>query len=147
MRARVDGEWKPVDTDLAQAGGGGVAPEITTVGLTFSGGGDMPLVKMTKAGRELALSWPGELPAPELNGATATYRDVLPDVDLRMQAQEDGFTQLLVVKTAAAAENEALSKLRLQLAAEGMDVNETQDGGLEAVDKGAQGQSSKPRNR
>ncbi|MER6233454.1 LamG-like jellyroll fold domain-containing protein [Streptomyces sp. NPDC001616] len=139
VRARVDGEWKPVDTDLAQAGGGGVAPEVTTVGLTFSGGGDMPLVKMTKAGRELALSWPGELPEPELNGATATYRDVLPDVDLRMQAQEDGFTQLLVVKTAAAAENEALSKLRLKLAAEGMDVNETQDGGLEAVDKGAQG--------
>ncbi|MFD4034319.1 LamG-like jellyroll fold domain-containing protein [Streptomyces sp. NPDC058637] len=138
VRARVDGRWKPVDTELT-AESGSVAPKVTTVGLTFSGGGDTPLVRMTKAGRELALSWPGELPAPELDGAIATYRNVLPDVDLRMQAQEDGFTQLLVVKTAAAAENEALSQLRLKLAADGMVVNETLDGGLEAVDKGAQG--------
>ncbi|MFF2962127.1 LamG-like jellyroll fold domain-containing protein [Streptomyces sp. NPDC057963] len=139
VRVRVGGEWKPVDTDLTRPDGGGVAPKASTVGLTFSGGGSAPLVRMKKAGRELALSWPGELPAPELDGATATYSNVLPDVDLRMEAQEDGFTQLLVVKSAEAAESKELAELRLKLDAQGMDVNKTADGGLQAVDRGAQG--------
>lgn len=139
VRARVGGEWKPVDTDLVKTSEGMVTPRVTTVGLAFSAGGDAPLVRMTKAGRELALSWPGTLPAPELDGATATYRNVLPDVDLRMGAQEDGFTQLLVVRSAEAAASEELAVLRLKLAADGMEVRETSEGGLEAVDQGAKG--------
>ncbi|WP_175465062.1 MULTISPECIES: LamG-like jellyroll fold domain-containing protein [unclassified Streptomyces] len=139
IRARVKGAWQPVDTDLVRAADGSVAPKVTTVDLAFSKGGSTPLVRMTKAGRELALAWPGELPAPELDGPVATYRDVLPDVDLRMEAQEDGFTQLLVVRSAEAAANEELSELRLKLAADGMDVKETTEGGLEAVDRGARG--------
>lgn len=137
VRARVDGVWKPVDTDLAKAADGSVTPKVTTVDLRFSGGGDAPLVRMVKAGRELALSWPDILPAPELDGASATYRNVLPDVDLRMGAQEDGFTQLLVVKTAKAATSPQLTELRLKLDADGMDVKETAEGGLQAVDAGA----------
>ncbi len=139
VRARVSGEWKPIDTDLAALPDGAVAPKVTTVGLRFSGGGDGPLVRLENAGREVALSWPGALPAPELDAATATYREVLPGVDLRMGAQEDGFTQLLVVKTAEAAASGKLAALRLSLAAEGVDVRETAEGGLEAVDQGANG--------
>ncbi|MEV7872460.1 LamG domain-containing protein, partial [Streptomyces sp. NPDC088124] len=139
VRARVAGEWKPIDTDLSKSSGGTVAPKVSTVGLEFSGGGNGPLVELTKAGRTVALSWPGVLPAPELDGATATYREVLPGVDLRMGAQEDGFTQLLVVKSAEAAASEELAALRLGLAAEGVEVRETAEGGLEAVDRGARG--------
>lgn len=139
VRARVGGEWKPIDTALTRSGDGDVAPKVSTIDLAFSGGGRAPLVRMKKAGRELALSWPGDLPAPELDGATATYGDVLPDVDLRMEAQEDGFTQLLVVKSAQAAQSEKLAELRLKLAADGMEVNSTADGGLQAVDQGAKG--------
>ncbi|MFI9628751.1 LamG-like jellyroll fold domain-containing protein [Streptomyces sp. NPDC052042] len=139
VRARVQGEWKPIDTDLAPSEGGRVAPKVSTVGLEFSRGGTDPLVRMTKAGRELALSWPGTLPAPQLDGPVATYSEVLPDVDLRMEAQEDGFTQLLVVKSALAAASEDLAELRFKLQTRGMDVNETADGGLQAVDHGAQG--------
>lgn len=137
VRTRVDGTWKPVDTDLARTSHGTVAPGATTVGLEFSAGGDAPLVRMEKAGRDLTLSWPGKLPAPVLDGATATYENVLPDVDLRMGAQEDGFTQLLVVKSAKAAASGELAELRLKLSADGMDVRETAQGGLEAVDQGA----------
>ncbi|MEV7087133.1 LamG-like jellyroll fold domain-containing protein [Streptomyces sp. NPDC093085] len=139
VRARVDGAWQDIDTELATASDGTVAPKVSTVELRFSSGGSEPLVRMAKAGREVALSWPDPLPAPELNGATATYRDVLPGVDLRMGAQEDGFTQLLVVKTAEAAASERLATLRLGLATAGVDVQETSEGGLEAVDQGALG--------
>ncbi|WP_349239962.1 LamG-like jellyroll fold domain-containing protein, partial [Streptomyces sp. CC219B] len=137
VRTRVGGEWEPIDTGLEKTDNGTVSSKATTVGLEFSAGGDVPLVRMTKAGRELSLTWPGKLPTPRLDGSTATYRNVLPDVDLRMGAQEDGFTQLLVVKTAEAAASSELSELRLKLAADGMDVQETAQGGLEAIDRGA----------
>ncbi|MGW1794228.1 LamG-like jellyroll fold domain-containing protein [Streptomyces tubercidicus] len=137
VRTRVSGQWKDIDTDLAKRSDGTVAPKATAIGLAFSGGGDKPLVTMHKAGRELALSWPGTLPAPTLKDAEATYRDVLPGVDLRMGAQPDGFTQLLVVKSAQAASSSELTKLRLKLAADGVEVKETAAGGLEALDKGA----------
>lgn len=137
VRTRVSGQWKDIDTDLAKRSDGTVAPKATAIGLAFSGGGDKPLVTMHKAGRELALSWPGTLPAPVLKDAEATYRDVLPGVDLRMGAQPDGFTQLLIVKSAQAASSSALGQLRLKLAADGLEVKETAAGGLEALDKDA----------
>ncbi|MEU4148732.1 LamG-like jellyroll fold domain-containing protein [Streptomyces sp. NPDC026659] len=137
VRTRVDGAWRDIDTTLTRGANGTVVPRATTVGLTFSGGGSAPLVRMTKNGRELALSWPTDLPSPQLNGNTVTYPDVLPGVDLRMTAQQDGFTQLLVVKSAEAAASTELSPLRLKLDADGMRVKETGDGGLAAVDQGA----------
>ncbi|MGA5631713.1 LamG-like jellyroll fold domain-containing protein [Streptomyces lydicamycinicus] len=137
VRTRASGSWRDIDTDLAKTSDGTVAPKAAVVDLTFSGGGDKPLVSLRKAGRELELSWPGTLPAPVLDGAQATYPDVLPGVDLRMGAQADGFTQLLIVKSAQAAASSQLAQLRLKLSAVGMDVKETTAGGLEALDKGA----------
>lgn len=138
VRARVDGQWRPIDADLATTGDGMVAPKVATVQLEFSGGGDEPMVRLEKAGRKLELTWPGgDLPQPQLNGATATYPEVLPGVDLRLTAQADGFAQLLVVKTAEAAKSSALAELRLGLNTAGISVKETVQGGLTAVDEGA----------
>lgn len=132
--------WERVDTTLARRSDGTVAPGATTVKLAFSGGGaEEPLVRMERAGRVASMTWPTSLPAPVLDGAVATYPSVLPDVDLRMTAQEDGFSQLLVVKTAEAAQSEELSELRLKLSTEGLDVEKTSQGGLRAVDRGAGG--------
>ncbi|GGM12358.1 hypothetical protein GCM10010129_65530 [Streptomyces fumigatiscleroticus] len=140
VRTRIDGEWRPVDTALAGTGDGMVAPRAATVGLEFSGGGeDRPLVRMERAGRTLELTWPGELPKPQIDGDTATYAGILPDVDLRLGARPDGFTQLLVVKSAEAARSTELAELRLRLNAGGMAVEETASGGLQAVDQGAGG--------
>ncbi|WP_106432400.1 LamG domain-containing protein [Streptomyces sp. LaPpAH-108] len=139
VRVRSADGWKDIDTDLVKADDGGLVPKATSIGLEFSGGGQTPLVKMTKAGRELSLSWPTPLPTPEVSGDIATYHDVLPGVDVRMGAQEDGFTQLLVVKSAEAAASKDLAEIRLKLAADGMNVEETSDGGLQAVDNGAGG--------
>lgn len=131
--------WQRIDTALVATAQGTVAPKAAAVDVEFSGGGTEPLVRMKRAGREMALSWPTSLPKPLLDGAVATYPSVLPDVDLRMTAQEDGFTQLLVVKTAEAATSDDLTELRLKLAADGLDVKETAEGGLRALDMGAGG--------
>ncbi|MFF7553704.1 LamG-like jellyroll fold domain-containing protein [Streptomyces olivaceus] len=137
---RDDGSWKRIDTDLATTEGGAVAPKASTVDLRFSGGGDeAPLVRLERAGRMLSLSWPTALPKPQLSGPVATYPSVLPDVDLRMTAQEDGFSQLFVVKSEQAAQSAELAELRLKLAADGVNVEETADGGLAAIDHGAGG--------
>ncbi|MDT0318577.1 LamG-like jellyroll fold domain-containing protein [Streptomyces millisiae] len=133
----MDGEWEAVDTDLEVREDGSVGPRAATAQLNFSGGGDGPLVELERSGRELALVWPEELPEPELAGDTALYRDVLPDVDLRLTAQPDGFSQLIVVNSAEAAANSALSELRLGLASSGVDPQVTESGGIEALDENA----------
>ncbi|MDT0433895.1 MULTISPECIES: LamG-like jellyroll fold domain-containing protein [Streptomyces] len=137
---RQAGGWARVDTDLVESGEGMVAAKASTIGVEFSGGGGTaPLVRIHRAGRELSLSWPARLPQPRLEGAVATYPSVLPDVDLRMTAQPDGFSQLLVVKSAQAAASPELAELRLKLSADGLDVQETDEGGLRALDAGAKG--------
>ncbi|MFB6937215.1 LamG-like jellyroll fold domain-containing protein [Streptomyces chartreusis] len=143
VRTRVDGEWRSIDTALAVVGGGAdkgmVAPKAASVGLAFSGGGKGPLVRLERAGRSLELSWPGTVPEPRLHGDTATYPDILPDVDLRLAARPEGFTQLLVVKSAEAAASDELAQLRLKLGTEGLATRETANGGLAAVDEGSGG--------
>ncbi|MCW6004784.1 LamG domain-containing protein [Micromonospora sp. CPCC 205371] len=134
VRARVDGRWVPVDTRLTRMPDGGVAPTASTVDLRFSGGGDGPFVRMTRAGRELAFSWPGRLPVPVLDGDAATYVDVLPGVDLRVRADVDGFAHVLVVKTPQAARNPALSRVRFGMSAPGLTVTADPAGALRATD-------------
>ncbi|NKZ07307.1 LamG domain-containing protein [Actinomadura latina] len=122
IRARQDGGWADIDTGLRRSGAD-VVPGATTVGLRFSGGGDGPMVQMTRGGRKLALTWPQPLPEPTLSGDTATYTGVLgADVDLQLRAEADGFAHTLVVKTAAAAQDRRLARLALALSAPGLSV-------------------------
>ncbi|NJP42546.1 LamG domain-containing protein [Actinacidiphila epipremni] len=113
---------------------GGVAPKATLADLEFSGGGSQPLVRIARAGKQLALSWPDPLPDPVVNGSTAEYRGILPDVDLRMTATSSGFTELVVVKTAEAARNPALAQLTFGMSSDQLSMRENGDGSLSAVD-------------
>lgn len=130
-----DGEtgWKPLDTTL-QAAGGRLQPAATVNAVSFSGGGDSPLATIEEDGKRVAVSWPGALPQPVLDGSTATYPEVLNGIDLKMTATATGFTQVLVVKSREAAANPALKELRLGLDAAGLRVSENAAGGLEATD-------------
>ncbi|TDC09178.1 hypothetical protein E1284_29940, partial [Actinomadura bangladeshensis] len=124
IRARRDGGWADIDTGLRRSGAD-VVPGASTVGLRFSGGGDGPMVQMTRAGHKLALTWPTPLPEPTLDGDTATYRGVLgADVDLLLRAEADGFAHTLVVKTAEAAKDPRLARLALSLSAPGLSVTQ-----------------------
>lgn len=102
MQVQRGQSWVPVDTELAQSGNT-VAPRTVSTDVVFSGSGNTPLVRFGAPGKSLTLSWPTPLPKPTLDGADATYPDVLPGVDLVLQAQSDSFSQHLIVKTPAAA--------------------------------------------
>ncbi|MFJ9351166.1 LamG-like jellyroll fold domain-containing protein [Streptomyces sp. NPDC101237] len=136
VRAREDdGAWAPVDTNLVRDGEGLVRAKNTTTDLVFSGGGSGDgLVTLKDDGHELKLGWPTTLPEPRLDGATATYPGVLPDVDLRLTALSTGYTSVLVVKTAEAARNPALATIRMTVSGAGLDIAPTADGGFAAND-------------
>ncbi|MET9404022.1 LamG domain-containing protein, partial [Kitasatospora sp. NPDC002965] len=89
-RANRDGVWKDLDATLVRASDGTLRPRVTSSQLTFSGGGSGPLATLDQDGRKLALSWPGALPAPTLDGESATYAEVAPGVDLRLTANQAG---------------------------------------------------------
>ncbi|WJK35491.1 carboxypeptidase regulatory-like domain-containing protein [Solwaraspora sp. WMMA2065] len=132
-RVRKGNAWVPVDTTLKMTANG-VAPRATVLPMVFSGGGDAPLARLRDGERELAMTWPFRLPKPELEGATAIYRDVLPDVDLQVTAQPLGFSEVLVVHSREAAANPDLASLRFGLETKGVTVGATASGGLAARD-------------
>ncbi|MBF8186166.1 LamG domain-containing protein [Nonomuraea sp. K274] len=134
VRVRQDGRWTEVDTTLRRQADGSVAPVATAVGLRFSGGGRTPMATVARGARSLAVSWPGALPVPALDGATATYAEVLPGVDLQVTADVDGFSHVLVVKSRQAALSGRLDRLRYSLDSQGLSVRQSKGGGLQAVD-------------
>ncbi|MFD4727616.1 LamG domain-containing protein [Streptomyces seoulensis] len=140
VRTRRAGAWVDIDTSLRRLNGAGITPVASASDVVFSaGGGQDPLVRMVKAGRDLSLFWPGTLPSPVLSGSSITYPNVFPDVDLRMTAESDGFSQVLVVKNATAAANPALDELKLSMVGKGLAVRSTAAGGIEATDTQGQG--------
>lgn len=111
-RTRQHGRWVALDAKLERVAGR-LSPAASSSPLSLSDGGG-PLAVLTTAGRTLALSWPRRLPVPVISGATATYRNVLPGVDLAVSADtQGGMSDTLIIRTAAAAANPALRSLKL----------------------------------
>ncbi|WP_266876338.1 LamG domain-containing protein [Streptomyces sp. NBC_01264] len=127
------GAWVEPDATLVTRPDGTVGPKAALVGLSFSGGGSKSdLVKIERGGRTLGLGWGKALPKPKLEGASATYSEVLPGVDLRMTATVEGFREVLVVKTPQAAASPALKEVKFALNSKGLDVSGTKENGLTA---------------
>ncbi|MEU9435868.1 DNRLRE domain-containing protein [Streptomyces sp. NPDC048252] len=85
-------------------GGGAVRVADATEGFS-------ELATLTSGGHEITLSWPGALPEPTISGSSALYREVLDGVDLMLTAQAGGFSHVLVVHSAEAAADPALTRL------------------------------------
>ncbi|MFI6434367.1 LamG-like jellyroll fold domain-containing protein [Streptomyces sp. NPDC050759] len=142
---RSDGSWVSPDPTLEVRPDGTVGPKAAVVDLAFSDGGDgSGLVDIGRGGKSLRLGWPGTLPKPTLDGASAVYADVLPGVDLRMTATAESFRELLVVKSPQAAADPELKKVALSLQADGLTVASTSGGGMTAVDDDARPVFSAP---
>ncbi|MGW7306321.1 DNRLRE domain-containing protein [Streptomyces sp. NPDC054835] len=145
IRAKVGGEWKPIDTRLQRAKGG-YAPRAVNNPLLFSGGTARTaddsstrasrsldrlslraiataadesawteLVRLVVDGHELVVSWPGPLPEPVVNGPRALYENVRPGIDLVLTARDSGYSHVLVVHTAEAAKDPLLAQLNYRL--------------------------------
>jgi RHS repeat-associated protein len=131
---RDDGRWADIDLALRPASGG-LRPAASAADLTFSPGGTGPLVTMKQTARAMTLSWPERLPAPVVTGDSATYGNVLPDVDLVMRATRTGFASVFVVKTPAAAANPRLRSIALRVGGD-LRLARAADGGLVATAAG-----------
>lgn len=135
VRVWQGGRWVAVDTSLRWSGGQ-VAPVAVPGSLTLSGGGGGPLAVLESGGRSVAVSWPGTLPEPVLTGSSATYRNVLPGVNLVMSASVTGVSEVLVVSNAAAARDPGLRALRLGVSGTGVRITRGPDGSVRAVEPG-----------
>ncbi|ACU75262.1 hypothetical protein Caci_6408 [Catenulispora acidiphila DSM 44928] len=125
------GSWVPTDATLAPDGSGGLAPKASYDALRLSGGGTTALAALTAQGMTLTMGWPSALPTPAVSGATATYPDVLPGVDLQVSADELGdVSDVLVVKDAAAAADPGLASIAFPVTAPGGTVSADADGNL-----------------
>ncbi|MEV6843001.1 LamG-like jellyroll fold domain-containing protein [Actinoplanes sp. NPDC051411] len=112
----ADGAWHTIDMTLHANSDGSISPVASSNVVVLSGGGAGFLAKQVSNGKELVWSWPaGNLPKPKLSGSTATYPDVLSGVDLVVRVDESGFSEVLVVKNAAAATNPALTQIGFPL--------------------------------
>lgn len=134
VRTRKDGRWVDIDTTLVRQPDGSYAPKAAVSAMSFSGGGATTFATIEKDGRALSLDWPDTLPAPAVDGPTATYPDVLPGVDLKVTANAEGFSHLIVVKDAEAAGNPKLAELQLPVDTTAVDLKKSDDGGLTATD-------------
>ena len=138
VRKQVAGRWLPLDATLQRGSDGSLSPLVTTSALRLSGGGTGPLAVMTDDGASLSLTAPFPLPAPVLSGPTAAYPAVLPGVDLQVSADDQGgFSEVLVVETAAAAASPALRSLAFATETTGgITLREDATGNLAASSRG-----------
>ncbi|WP_447948615.1 LamG-like jellyroll fold domain-containing protein [Microbacterium maritypicum] len=114
VRVEQDSEWVPVDTTLTRVDGW-LEPIASAAPVRFSLGGGNELAQVqTESGEWVTETWPyGTLPAPTVDGDTATYANVLPDVDLKMVATKTGQASVYVVKTEKAAQSGTLDDLHV----------------------------------
>jgi hypothetical protein len=136
VRKQVHGAWLPLSPRLRRAAGGGISTVATTSSLQLSSGGSGPLATMrTAAGQSMSVWLPVRLPAPRLSGNTAIYRNILPGVDLRVTADDQGgFSDVLIVHNAAAAANRTLRHLVMTTRTKGVALAAGRAGNITADD-------------
>ncbi|WP_198045699.1 ricin-type beta-trefoil lectin domain protein [Kitasatospora mediocidica] len=137
VRIRQSAGWAAIDATLRTNTDGTLSPTVSPTSLKLSGGGSGALATLTTPdGKQLSVTAPFTLPKPTLSGATATYAGVLtPDVDLQVTADpQGGWRDVIVVKTAAAAANPALTSLHFPISTTGLTAGSDAAGNLAFTD-------------
>jgi hypothetical protein len=134
-RMKMDGQWRELNSALEEVSDG-FSPKVAENSLVISDGGNAgsPLVTYTDTDNDTVyeLQAPFDLPEPEVEGATATFHEVKPGLDIVVVAKNAGWAYYLVVNDRAAAE--ALgAEVRFPVRLVGLDAHEV-DGGTELVD-------------
>jgi hypothetical protein len=107
VRVRQGETWTPVNLDLIERSDGAITAKAHPDGVTLAGAAEGPGLKELAAvgvgSDRVAFGWEGPLPAPVLDGNTATYADVKPGIDLAVEATVNGLETFYIVKNRAAA--------------------------------------------
>lgn len=110
-RVWKNGTWQKADATLVEAADGSVVAKAHPGGLRLGGkGGTRPaslraaqdstardLVTLGTGDEQVTLKWKGGLPQPELDGATATYKNAVPGADVIVEATRTGFEQFVEI--------------------------------------------------
>ncbi|MFF4169850.1 DNRLRE domain-containing protein [Streptomyces sp. NPDC001744] len=131
VRIREGGEWKQLDTTLVDTGTR-LEPEAAVADVKLSDGGAEDFAAVTRSGRTFGLDWSATkaLPAPEVEGDTAVYPEVVPDGDLHVTALPQGFTESLILRERPTEPVE----LRLPVTLEGLSLEKERSGHLRLED-------------
>ncbi|MFJ2193997.1 LamG-like jellyroll fold domain-containing protein [Kitasatospora sp. NPDC087861] len=136
QRVKQNGAWATLDGTLVPDDQGGYRPRIAVSGVHLSGGGNGPLGTLTSPdGETLTIDSPFPLTKPVLDpgGEALVYPEVAPDVDLKVTASKfGGLSTVLIVKTAEAAANPQLQKIRFGTKGKGVTVRADDAGNLTA---------------
>jgi RHS repeat-associated protein len=126
------GSWVPVDTSL-NAASDGLHPGAIKGTLTLSDGGSASpaAVFSDGAGHTVTLPATSDLPTPTIAGNTATYANVLPNVDLTQSALTSGVEQSLVIKSRPTS---ALATWKLPIQLTGLTAVADKTGVIDLVD-------------
>jgi RHS repeat-associated protein len=143
---RRGSSWVSADASLVRASDGSWSPKAAANRLALSGGGGRVLATEGTGPYWMSVTWPSALPAPAVSGASATYRDVFPGVDLVVTADTTGgFDETLVVRDKSAAADPQLADLALGLSASaGLSQRTSADGSVELVTAGGTAVFSSP---
>lgn len=105
------GGWRDPDPTLRPGPDGLLHPVASRVPMGVSAGGAGALASIESGAQQLTMSWPDRLPVPSVDGDTATYAGVYPDVDLVVRAGADSLATYLVVKTPEASRHEGVRRV------------------------------------
>lgn len=116
VRVEQGDDWVEPDLDL-EAAGPWFEPVATAIPVRFSAGGSDLLSQVrASSGEWVTEVWPhGDVPAPSVDGDTATYVEILPGVDLKLVATPTGKASIFVVKNEEAAASTDLENLRVEV--------------------------------
>ncbi|MEV1286103.1 LamG-like jellyroll fold domain-containing protein [Micromonospora sp. NPDC049679] len=126
--------WVPTDATLVRNTDGTITPRAALIGMRVSSGGSDPLMVVRRDDQVMTLTWPYALPAPVLTGDQALYPEVFKDVDLVVNVTVEGFSHVIVLKTPEAANTPELQGLKLGVSGENLNIQETAEGGVVALD-------------
>jgi hypothetical protein len=123
--------WADVDTSL-QPTSDGLEPDQTAAQISFSDGTDdaAPLATVSQDGASVSVGMDGDIPAPTVEGDTATYPEVAPGVDETLQAKAQGYE----VNFEVASASDAPATLEVPLALDGLSASLGSDGSLVLTD-------------
>ncbi|GAA3435193.1 hypothetical protein GCM10018954_047990 [Kutzneria kofuensis] len=137
VRMQQNGAWVPLDATLVKRPDGAITPKALPLDIVLNAGGTgstaAPIVRVGLGDKQAGLTWPTDLPVPQLSGDAATYANVFPDVDLRIEVTTRGYTENMVVKSAAAARSAAIAGVTFGLYTRNTTVS-VGDGGMQVKD-------------